>query len=442
MELAWFIALVSAICLEGLGRRYLPFIPAGAFYFLKDVVLLTGYLLFRPAPDVGRLVKNLYRGFGLFLAIAIGWTIAEIFNPEQVAVGLGLVGLRSYWLWWFAPPIVASALRRGQVRERAIVVLVALALGISALAAVQFSAPADANVNMYSVWNGEEVYSADMAIVASTGRARVASTFAFPSGFSDFAVLVPTLLLSFGLDSKSRRARGAALLGTFVTASVVPMTGSRSSVVQGVAVLFITIWASGLFFTRIGRRVLVGAAAAAFLATAAFPDAILGVQSRFEEDTSETTGRFLEFGSILPPVALAVNNYPAIGIGTGMEQNARVSFGIQSAWDVESENGRYLSELGPVGYLLVWFAKLGLVVALLRGYGILKRAGHRGSAAAALSFAALTMVGNLTFDHNWQALYFLGCGFILADILSLKQAAAVAAAGAEAAPRPLVASVA
>jgi hypothetical protein len=125
-----------------------------------------------------------------------------------------------------------------------------------------------------------------------------------------------------------------------------------------------------------------------------------------------------------------------------MEQNARVSFGIQSAWDVESENGRYLSELGPVGYLLVWFAKLGLVVALLRGYGILKRAGHRGSAAAALSFAALTMVGNLTFDHNWQALYFLGCGFILADILSLKQAAAVAAAGAEAAPRPLVASVA
>jgi hypothetical protein len=433
MELAWFIALFSAICLEGLGRRYLPFIPSAAFYFLKDGILLLGYVLFRPPADVGRAVRNLYRGFGLVLVIAIGWTIAEVFNPAEAALGLGLLGLRAYWLWWFAPPIIASALRRGKVREQSMYVLVALSVGIAALAALQFAAPADSSLNLYSVWNGEEVYSADVAIVYSTGRARVASTFAFPSGFADFAVLVPTLLLSFGLDSKSRRVRGAALLGTVVTAAVVPMTGSRSSVVEGIAVLFVTVWASGLFFTRIGRRVLVGAVVAAFVATAAFPDAVLGVQSRFQGDIGETKGRFIELASILPPVALAVNDYEAIGYGTGMEQNARVSFGLETAWDVESENGRYLSELGPVGYLLVWFAKLGLVVALLRGYGILKRAGHRGSAAAALSFAALTMFGNLTFDHNWQALFFLGCGFILAEIISLRQGAA---AWAEAPAQP------
>ncbi len=99
-----------------------------------------------------------------------------------------------------------------------------------------------------------------------------------------------------------------------------------------------------------------------------------------------------------------------------MEQNARTSFGAETAWDVESENGRYLAELGPIGYMLVWISKIGLLVALLRGYGMLKRAGRRGSAGAALSFAALTLFGNLTFDHYWQALFFLGCGFILAEI--------------------------
>ena len=424
MEVAWFVALVSAICLEGLGRRYLPFIPSGAFYFLKDVVLLVGYLMFRPSAEVGRMVKYLYRGFGVVLIAAIGWTLAEVFNPEQISPTLGAVGLRSYWLWWIAPPIIASVLRRAKVRERAIYVLVAVSLGVAALAAAQFASPADSNLNLYSVRNGEEVYSADIAIVASTGRARVASTFAFPSGFNDFAVLVPTLLLSFGLDSKSRRARTAALVGTLVTASVVPMTGSRSSIVQGVAVLFITLWASGLFFTRQGRRVLVGTVAA-FLATAAFPDAILGVQSRFA-DTAETTGRFTDLATILPPVALSVFDYQALGIGTGMEQNARTSFGAETAWDVESENGRYLAELGPIGYMLVWISKIGLLVALLRGYGMLKRAGRRGSAGAALSFAALTLFGNLTFDHYWQALFFLGCGFILAEILSLRQAAVAA----------------
>jgi hypothetical protein len=181
---------------------------------------------------------------------------------------------------------------------------------------------------------------------------------------------------------------------------------------------------------------------AAFLATAAFPDAIFGVESRFA-DTDETTGRFADMATVLPPVALAVNDYPAIGIGTGMEQNARTSFGMVSPWDVESENGRYLMELGPIGYLLVWIAKAGLMAALLRGYGILKRAGRRGTAPAALSFAALTMVGSLTFDHNWQALFFLGCGFILAEVVSAKQILASATAASEAqASRPLVATAA
>src|SRR5580698_4870543 len=172
METAWFVALVSAVCLEGLGRRYLPFIPAAGFYFLKDVVLLSGYLLFRPSSDVGRLARYLYRGFGVFLIVSIGWTIAEVFNPEQTTFALAAIGLRSYWLWWLAPPIIASALRQPKFRERAIYVLVAVSLGVAALATVQFASPADSSLNMYSVWNGEEVHSADVAVVASTGRAR------------------------------------------------------------------------------------------------------------------------------------------------------------------------------------------------------------------------------------------------------------------------------
>ena len=38
------------------------------------------------------------------------------------------------------------------------------------------------------------------------------------------------------------------------------------------------------------------------------------------------------------------------------------------------------------------------------------------------------MIGNLGFDHNWQALYFTGCGFILAEVLEAQRAAATQAA--------------
>jgi hypothetical protein len=418
MQTLWFTLLVSAICLEGLGRKYIPGVPSQFFYFLKDAVLLFGYFALRPPAAVRKTIRLLYGGFAAVLPMAIGWTVIELANPRQASWVLGLIGLRAYWLWWIAPPIIAGVLQNETTRRRAIYVLVGVAAMVSILAVFQFASPADSDLNLYSVVDGEEIHASDMATVAATGRARVASTFSFLSGFVDFCLLVPTLLLSIGLEARERRIRTIALAGTAATAAVIPMSGSRGSVVVGAMVLVLMAWASGLFFTRIGRRVLVGGVAAAVLAVVAFPDAILGIQSRFE-DTEETAGRVAEIAVALPPVALSYFDYPAIGLGTGMQQNVRFSMQV-SPDDYYSENevGRYLIELGPVGYLLVWTAKLGLMVALVRGYFILKRVGKRGAAGAALSYAVLTMLGNMTFDHIWQALYFLGCGFVLAEVVA------------------------
>ncbi len=434
MQTIWFAVLMCAVCLEGLGRRYLPFLPQATFYFMKDVVLLFGLIQFRPNAEIRNAARQLFRGFDKIVAVAFLWTLAEIFNPDQQSVILGFIGLRSYWLWWLAPLVIASALRQTRHKERAIYSLLAIAACVSAMAALQFASPPDSSANMYSVWNGEEVYASDIAVVSSTGRARVASTFAFVSGFVDFTILVPALLMSLGLDSTKPAVRRAALLGTLISAAVVPMSGSRSSVVIGVAVLAVALWSAGLFFTRVGRRILIGAAVAGVLAVAAFPDAFAGVQSRFEENREESVSRVSEMANVFPPLALAVYEYPVLGIGTGMQQNARATFRVYSRWDTEPELGRYLVELGPVGFILIWLTKLGLMVALLRAYALLKRAGRRGSAAAALSYAALTMVGSLAFDHNWQSLYFTGCGFILSEVLAVKQRASAAHAAADATP--------
>jgi hypothetical protein len=424
METVWFIALISAICLEGLGRKYLPAIPDVAFYFLKDVVLLFGYLRFRPNAPIRRTMKYLYRGFEMVWAATFVWTLIEVFNPGQLSKPLALIGLRAYWLWWMAPAVIAGVLQNARQKERAIYALLILAVGVSALAALQFASPADSSINIYEA-QGSDAYSMGPVIVGATGRARVSSTFTFVSGFVAFTLTVPTLLLSIGLDTQNPRLRRWSLLATFAAAAVVPMSGTRSAIVIGIAILVLSLWSAGLFFTRVGRRVLVGAVVAAVLSVVAFPDAMLGVQSRFAVE-DETAGRFKDAAAVLPPVALLTFDYPGLGIGTGMQQNARLSFNILSDWDTEAEIGRYLVELGPIGFILFWISKVGLMIALLRAYGILKRAGRRGSAAAALSYAAITMYGNLTFDHNWQALYFMGCGFILADVVTvLRQSSAL-----------------
>jgi hypothetical protein len=424
MKIVWFATLIATICFEGLGRKFLPQVPSAVFYFLKDVVLVVGWIRFRPPPRVRAAARRLYSHFRLIWVLAFVWTVLELLNPEHASATLAVIGIRAYWLWWIAPPLVAHVLRDPRDRQRAVYVLLFTAAAVATFAAVQFVSPADSPLSVYTYIDGERV---DQVMIGETGRGRVSSTFAFISGFADFNLLVPTLLLSLGLDSKDPRLRRYVFIVTGMTAAVLPMSGNRLSVLVGGGILLILVGTAGLFFTRIGRRLTLVGVMAAIVAVIAFPDALLGVQSRWQND-EETQHRYmLAVASVVPPLAIATVDHPPLGVGTGMLQNARVALGVPINYAVEQEFERYLVELGTVGFLLVWTVKFGMSVALFRAYLVLKRSGRRGAAAGALSYAVLTMIGNITFDHIWQALYFIGCGFILAEVVSVAREKALLA---------------
>jgi hypothetical protein len=167
--------------------------------------------------------------------------------------------------------------------------------------------------------------------------------------------------------------------------------------------------------------VLVLGVAAGFTTVFAFPEALQGVMDRFEG--SDTENRVAEVLNILPPVALASLEYPIMGIGTGMMQNYREQFGVyDEQYSSEGEVGRYLVELGVIGYLLVWISKLGLVMVLWKSSRILKKQGRSAAAAGAVAYALLAFYGNLTFDHIYAALYFVGFGFILQEVIQVRLA--------------------
>ncbi len=405
----WVGALVVSICFEGLGRKFLPEVPAIVFYFLKDAVLLIGLLRFGIRRSVQRGARRAFRGFGPILGLAMAWTLIEALNGAQNSPILALVGLRSYWLWWLAPLVIASALRVQEDREYGVMLLAIVALVVAGTAALQFSAPADASINTYALYEGREMN--EVATVSATGRVRVSSTFSYLSGFVDFVILAPALLLSLGLEDRSRLTRWLCLAAAGATAATMPMSGSRWPVLMGVAALLAVVWGAGFVRTHVGRRVLIAAVLVLGAAAVAVPEATEGVRSRFEG--RDTQSRIVEGLMILPPIALAYGTYPMLGIGTGMQQNARVALRVRTEWDSEAEPARLLIELGPVGYLLVWLARLGLLVALLRVARQFKHEGRRALSGAALAYALLTMMGNLFFDHVWQALYFTGAGLIL-----------------------------
>jgi len=311
--------------------------------------------------------------------------------------------------------VVANVLLSPWVRRRAIFVLAFVSGVVAVYAVIQFGAPSTSATNTYAIHAGVEVAAFE---VGSTGRARVSSTFSFISGFTDFVVLIPALLLSVGLGESDRRIRLIATTTALLSASSLPMSGSRAPFVVGLLLLAMIAREAGFLFTRIGRRVMLVGILAIFSVIYIFPDSLRGVRDRF--DGEDTDSRFMAIYTILPPVALAVLDYPPLGLGTGMQQNFRGLFGVDlGEYESEGEIGRYLIELGVPGYLFYWGARVGLMVALLRAAKLFKRANRRAAAGAATAYAIVVFYGSLTFDHVWQGLFFTGTGFILRELVSI-----------------------
>lgn len=424
-RIAWFGALAFAICFEGVGRKMFPDVPSPVFYYAKDVVLVAGVWLFGVSARQFHTARGLLRGFVPIIILAFVWTVAQVFNPAQQSLLLGLLGLRGYWLWWLAPLLIATVLENARERERATQVLAGIAIAVAAFAVLQFASPASSAINSYALYGGETVL--DVATIASTGRARVSSTFSYITGFTDFTVLLPPLLFGVGTDAQGRSRNLVSLLAAAACLAVIPLSGSRGPLLlAAVGVLALAAY-GGILSRRGGLRLTMAIAIAAAIAFISIPDAVQGVTERFAGD--DTNDRLNEIAEILPPVALTRLEYPPMGEGTGMQQNARIAFGISSPWATESETSRLLAEQGGIGYLLVWASKLGLAVALIRAARRLKRAQRTGIAGTAVAFAGYAIIGNSAFDHVWQALFFVGGGIVLA--------AASDAAAARASPRVL-----
>ncbi len=405
----WAAFLLVAICFEGLGRKYVSFIPQPVFYLLKDMVLVGGLVAFGVNARVRAVSGDLLRGFGLVLVLGFAWTVLQVANPASPSLAIGLLGLRAYWLWWLAPLVVATVFRTGLAAERVASVLGAIALVVAAYAAYQFASPAGAAVTQYA---GYERWL-DPASVASTGRARVASTFAFLSGFVAFALVVPPVLVWLGLRSAAPRARLLAFAGAGSTLLSIPMSGSRGVTVLSAAAMAIVLWRAGLLRTRAGRRVAAVAGAALLAMTWLVPEAAQGVRDRFDSD--ETSGRVVEALIGVTPVPLLLNHYPALGVGTGTQHNAATILGRTGEWQVEGEPDRYLVELGAPGFVLMYLRRVGLAVALVRLSGRLRRLGQAPASGVALVLAVLAMTANIVFDHVLQALFFFAAGLLLAE---------------------------
>src|SRR5579859_576803 len=167
--------------------------------------------------------------------------------------------------------------------------LIAIAAIVVIYAAYQFAQPASAVANTYALYEGAPVMS-DIAVVEATGRVRVSSTFSYISGFSDFCVIVPTLMFTFALVEKRQMSRWTLIAAVAATLAVLPTSGSRSPPLVAAMSLLIIIWSAGLLRSRAGRRALIVAAVVCGAFALVPSESYEGIRSRFA--LPDTTDRF------------------------------------------------------------------------------------------------------------------------------------------------------
>ena len=408
--IVWLSALLMAICFEGLGRKYLTAVPSVAFYFLKDMVLIAGLFYFGVNKRALKPYRRFLGPFAFVVFLAVGWTFLNIFNPASESLALGALGFRAYWLWWLAPIAIASALHDENDGQRMVWILAIVTAVVASMAILQFISGADSGINVNASYQGELMRKTD--IVRTTARARVSATFSFFSGFNAFTSTIPCILLAFGLSAKGRRTQLVSLASILAAIAVLPMSGSRSSIVlSGLACVLVLVGA-GIMRSKGTRRAALAMFAAVFFAVAFSGEAVQGVADRFK--LTKVSTRVDDMLSLLPPYAIVVHRYPALGEGTGMMQNARFSFATAyPKYYHEGEPGKMLVEQGVLGYLLVWGSRFGLCLALVRMCLYLRKRKKHGAAGAALALSALAFLGNTIFDHVWQALLFFSIGLVV-----------------------------
>jgi hypothetical protein len=229
-------------------------------------------------------------------------------------------------------------------------------------------------------------------------------------------------------------ALGMTLLGML-------MSGSRGPVLL-LIFLFPFYWWLGVIRERgggaaFGRLLIVLALVAGVLAATGQKaiDAFLGRAAGVADVSGRVNAPLSAPWELLPAAGLL-----GFGIGATHQTAATLAPGVVPySWlhglAVEVESGRVILELGPLGFLLVYFVRLYLTLYAFSQARALRTRFHRALATASFLAFLAAIPGGVVFDVTSDVYYWFFAGLLML-VVRLDQEAAQKAARGAASPAP------
>jgi hypothetical protein len=354
------------VVFEGAIRKWiLPGYQAEIF-FAKDLIIVVAYIAFLGSKTLSGAHLKIMATLKVLVGISLVYFLFELINPNSPSMLVSLSGLKSYLLYvplaFIVPYMFTSSEDLEQkLRKYAFLMIPCVALGL-----VQFALPPTHWLNGYLSHDTENLEMGAM-FGSAIEQVRSIGTFSYIGGYTAFLTVM--FYLVAGLTAKSGwKISGNIWLFAYLVLTVAAMftTGSRGPVWWLLATwpLAISIWGhAGLLSMRIVARMILAAALIWILAQLLASDAFDAYSYRTGQAT-DTISR------LLAPLdqtwgALLVSG--PIGTGMGSTNGGALSImGTRDFWWLDTffevESARVLQETGIVGFILVYAARVWLLV--------------------------------------------------------------------------------
>jgi hypothetical protein len=418
----WQNALFSVFVLlvfEGALRKWaFPWAQA-QIYLVKDVILLAVYLGFLLDSRIKSLPSP--RGVGLIkivLVVTFVLGCIEVLNPYSPSVLVGLMGLKTYFLYAPVAFILPYAIKS---REHLLVLIrryLIMAIPVSVLGFIQILAGPESSLNTYVS------HSEDAAALVHFGLeydlVRTSGTFSYISGYTAFLTFVAFLAIGYNMAHGWRVKNNIApLLALTVVVGAMFTTGSRAPVY--------TLVATGpviLGLAVIGRvlpsltamRLFILLPVLAIAALNLSPRAVQGFLERVDSSSDSTAIRLLmPFDETIDVLSVG----PALGMGIGATHpSALTIMGVDLPWWLngitpEGEMSRVTLELGVLGLLLFYSLRFLIVVFALRCVMSFKDPAYRALGIVLIVNLALGIVGQVMLNATAGLYYWVSLGLVL-----------------------------
>jgi hypothetical protein len=422
----WRLGVQAAMVLlvfEGAIRKWVLPGSEALVYFGKDLVLLGCYAgFFGRSGRLARLAR-VPPGLTALLVAAAAYGGLAIANPREPSLLLGLFGFKSYFLYVPLVFIVPAMFNSEAELTRFLYRYALLAIPVGLLAAVQFRSPSSSMINTYA-WNPGADFQA--ITFGSSPEVRVTGTFSFITGYSTYVFTIALVILALLAARRWRIRKNVPLLAALFFSMVgMLMTGSRGPVLQLLLVFPVYLWFSIVKArggaAALGRILVIVAFGAAMVSQAFFPaaEAFFTRAQGTEDVPSRVLSPFVD-----PYYAFGVGGFFGDGIGTTHQAAEKLGAptsppgiaGPATEEAFEGESGRVMAELGLVGFVLFYGARIVVIFLALRYISALKRPTLRGLGTASLLILVSSLPGSIVFNVTGGLLYWFFVGILFAVV--------------------------